>query len=228
MGFVFDIIVLTVLAISTIVGYRRGFINSLIGVIGIVVSIILSLTVAPPLADAVYSAAFESRVLDVAEASIENSHKKGELGKEETINELFDKMPSFVTKYAKNTEVLSYTDLLGIESRQVAEEICDAVIDPAIISILKYLLVIILFFPFLLLSRIVSRFISALIKGNILGNLNSVLGGVVGLVRGVVIVLIFTLTASLISNLLPGEVFKSAVNSSFSVSLILGMIPFSF
>ncbi len=233
MGYILDLIVISIIAVSVFLAYKRGFINSLIGVIGIVVSIILSLAVAPPIADALYSAAFEKGVLATAEASIERSVEISEDATTGAVNGIYSKMPSFVSKYAVDNgyspeEVASKVLSGEIDSRMIASEVCNSVIDPAIISILKYLLVIILFFPFLLLSRLFSRFVSALIRKNILGKLNALLGGAIGLLRGIALAIIFCLAISLLANLFGIDWLGAAVESTTLTSFILGLFPFSF
>lgn len=233
MGFIVDLVLILIVAVSIFVAYRKGFLISLIGVLGVVISIILSISVAPPLAEALYSAAFEKKIEATVEASIDNRLSETEIATQGAIDSVYSKLPAFISKYANDngysSEQVAEKLINGeLHSNELSSSICDKAIDPAIISILKYFLIIILFFPFLVLTRLLSRFISAIIRGNILGKLNSILGGIIGLLRGAAFAILFCLLVSLIANLFSVSWLSEAIESSFLTAFILKLFPFSF
>ena len=233
MSFAIDLVVILILALSIFIAYKRGFINSLIGVLGVIVSIILSISVAPPLANALYSAAFENKIESTVEASIDNKLSESEIAASGAIDDVYSKLPAFISKYANDngyssSEVSEKLIRGELNSSELAVKLCDSVIDPAIISILKYFLIIILFFPFLLLTRLLSRFVSALIRGNILGKLNSLLGAAIGLLRGTAFAILFCLLISLIANLFNISWLYEAIDNSLLASFVIKLFPFSF
>lgn len=230
MSFVIDLVVVLILVLSIFTAYKRGFINSLIGVLGVIVSIILSISVASPLANALYSA-YEYKIESTVEASIDNKLSESEIAASGAIDAVYSKLPAFISKYANDngyssSEVSEKLIRGELHSSELAVKLCDSVIEPAIISILKYFLIIILFFPFLLLSGLLSRFVSTLTRGNILGKLNSLLGAAIGLLSGTAFALLFCLLISLIANLFNISWLYEAIDNSLLASFVIKLFPF--
>ncbi len=232
MNIILDAIIVAVLVFSVIIITKKGFLKSLIGVVGIIVAIILSLTMAPPLAEATYSLFIDEAVSDTVSGAVVNLSDKSEAAVSDAVNSIYSSLPSFVCEYAEKAgysaeKIASSVSSDTIDTENLTTALCDNAIKPAVISILKYVFVLVLFVPFVFLSRFLAKFIKALIKGNIFGRLDTALGLVLGLGTGVVFVIIFCLIVSLISNLSASETLSQAIEASFIFKTVLNFIPFS-
>ncbi len=231
MNIVLDIIAIAIFIITVVIIAKRGFVKSLIGVVGFVAAIILSLTLAPLLAEASYSLFIENAVYNSVAESVTDFTDKSEEALTSAVDSIYSSLPSFVAEYAEKVglsskEVASTVSTDNLNSAELARTLCDNAIKPAVVSILNYILSLVLFIPLIFVFRFVAKLIRALIKGNILGKLDRLLGSLLGIGLGAAFVVVFCLLISLISNLLNLEILSQAIDGSFVFKTVFGYIPF--
>ncbi len=232
MNIILDIIILAVFIITVVIVTKKGFIRSLVAVVGFVAAIVLSLTFAPPIAEASYTHFIEEAVYNKVHDSVADISNQSEETISSSIENVYSSLPSFISEYAKKSgyssdEIVSAITFDDFSSAHIASAICDNAIKPSIISILNYILVLVLFIPLIFISRFLAKLIKALIRENILGGLDRVLSIVLGVASGVAFVIVFCIAVSLISNLTNSASLLNAIDSSYIFKAILEHIPFA-
>lgn len=214
-------ILTAVIGISIIISaYRKGFLRSIILVVGYVAAIVLAINLSRFFADWTYTVVIEHTVAESINTTL--AHSVEELSVATAIPALLAKLPAFIT----NPLLAGYGGEAGLiqsleESTSGAVEnlgdvISKTVVEPIVVALLQMLFCLLIF----ALCVIIVKAVAALFKGfynlPIIGPINSLLGAVVGILEAVialyVLALIVSLVISFTGNELPwlnGDVIRS-------------------
>lgn len=185
MAYILDGAVILLLVLAAIDGYRRGFVRSLIHLVGCVCALALAALLARPVAGAVFDGFFrepvEQKIVSFWE---ENASADG-------LQQALDSLPGPVKNLMQANgigsaeEVLSAVGAAGEESAaSVAAAVTDKVVGPLCEFFLAAIAFLILFLLLMIVVSILARLVSGLFKAPVLRQLNGVLGVVLGLVQG--------------------------------------------
>ncbi len=230
MGFLLDIIVVAIIALTAFLAARRGFVRTFIEVVGFFLSIYLAFALSGSLAQVTYDKAVEPSVV----GTIENAIGETTLNvSETTINQIWDEIPQFLTAMAEKNgltkstlsqEVQRFTDHSGAGIAQVAADF----VEPAIVSILRVLFGVLIFIVLLILIKFLAKFINRVFKLPLVGSLNTVLGAVLGVAKGFIYAfLICTVLSALAVVLKDGFLIftPKAIESSFLFKWLASLSP---
>lgn len=213
---VLDIIIVAVIVLMTILGYKRGIVNSLYGLIVIAAAGFLSYLCGRILAELIYNNFILSSITD----SVSNSFGNSKTTADSVSTNLFGALPDYlsniligfgVTQKGFTTTLESASDF----SQNAVLAAVDKVIKPIVVSAISVFIIIILFILFVILLKILGRYILKIFKLPGIRWLNSLFGGVFGFAEGALIVFIFVVIlkiASAFSNSL--FISKEMIDSS--------------
>lgn len=219
MGLILDLIFVAIFVISIIVTAKKGFINSVIGVVAFAVSIFIAISISGPIAESLYTNFIREPVSDSVQTVISNTVTDAEADAAEKIDAFYESLPDFVENFVE-TEGISSEEIINtfsdstLDAAELSNTLLTNVVDPALITLLNYILVIVFSIVLSIIARLLSKLITSLIKGNIIGKANSVLGGVLGAISGAFIVIIVYLIVSLLSNSLSIVPLTEAISTS--------------
>jgi len=184
---IIDILILAIILIAVIVGYKKGFIKISVTAIGLILSFVLSITLSSMAAEWTYNSFIQEKMVSNVSAGLE---RQGNVAIDTAIDNLFssDKM---IIKMAKICDITA-DDIkpeISSDSQEVitvAEYIEKEVIRPTLTFMLRLIVMILLFILLSILFNLLSNLLSKTFSLTVAKKADPVLGGFLGLVLGIV------------------------------------------
>ena len=219
MNIILDLIVIAIIVIFALISAKRGFVRTLIEIVGFILVIIIANTASTPLADLTYDKAVEPAIIK----SIEGMQlESGNIANLEA-----EGLPAIVQSVLGEEAIADFQQNItqninsGISS--AATNASQTVIKPLIINILSMLYVVIISVVLLFVVGILANLINKLFSFSVVGKINSSLGAVLGAVKGIIISMIVCTLITLIVSLTENGFLiftEEAINNSFIFKLL--------
>lgn len=191
MNYVLDIIVLSILAITIITSFKKGFVRSLLEFVSVILAFFIAKTYSPIVSEYI-SQNIISKTVEayLSKAASSNANLIN------TINSISD-----IFKNINDTEILN--ELAGIKLNIASQNISvDKIIDSltqsisnSISSVIAFILV---FIVSIIAIKIIIVLIDAIFKLPVIGTINKILGIILGLLKGILFVFVFCLIVSFV------------------------------
>lgn len=214
---ILDIIIIGIIALMTIIGYKRGIVKSLYGLIILAAAGFLAYLCGKLLAEFIYDNYIYSAITD----SVNESFESSKVNSSAVSANVFDSMPDFIanllsgfgiTQKGFSTTLNSASDF----SQNAVLVAVERVIKPIIISAISVFMTIILFILFILLFKLLGRYFLKLFEAPVIRSINALLGGVLGLCEGVLIVLLVIIIIRISASFTKSVIIsKDLIDSSF-------------
>ena len=227
MQYAVDLVLCAVFGITVAIAVKKGFFYTLFELGGYIVSFVSAKIFSEAFAPSVYSGVLEKPITDkVAETLGET----GTMGYTEAIEGFFDKIPLWAQGIVEGIgiskesliENVSTADLQG---NNAVETIMNKIVAPIGISVMQVVIFAISVIAFMFVLKVVIRLLNKIIKKlPVIKRFNSLLGGVLGALKGAIIVVIVAIIVLSVSGLSGSEEFAHAVNSSFIVNSVKGIL----
>ena len=187
MAYLIDGIIVALFALSVFVGYKRGFIKTIAGIVAFVAAAILALLLCGPVASLAYDNLVEPAVLESVTAD-------GVGSMESRVDAALESMPGFVTNLLANSGIHTGADVLdrmdvSEGAASLAQQISVNVVKPIALPLLELIATLVLFIVAYILLRILLSVLDVVAKLPVLKQLNNVLGLAAGALSGVLWVL---------------------------------------
>ena len=209
MAYLLDLAVILIFAATIFVGYKRGFVKSVIGVVGLLLAIVLAFTISGAAANGIYSAFVQKPSEQAIESAI--SGQVGTLSIEDNLTAAIDAMPSLVknlmTHNGLTAEKLAQKIGGGTQNtaQAIAVAVTDTVVRPVMTLFIRFIAFIVLFVALQIAVVFVGRLISKLVRHTPLKGANAALGAVLGAVKGLVWVLLAVMLMQAIAGFVTSE-----------------------
>lgn len=186
-----DISIVLIVILFILIGVKRGFAKSVLGIIGLIVSFFAAQFLADFLANAVYNAFLKQTVVDNVNTYINTS------GVDYALTQGFSALPDWANGFVSGT-----VSFLGGNFNELEQGIRETThsaltttattientIQTVSVTIFDILFLIILFIVLYIIVRKLIKLVSRLFKLPIIKQVNSVLGGIFGAAEGILIV----------------------------------------
>ena len=206
MGIAIDIIIVLVLLFFIWSSARRGFVRTIIDIVGYILTMFVAFSISGTIANAAYDNFVKPSMSNAIEERL--SQDSGKTA-EQVISDAFDNMPSVITEAAENfgitkeSTIDKYSGAIQNNTASAAEAITDYVAGPVIISIFTGVALLIILITLMCIVRVIARAANGVIsKIPIVGWLNKVLGAVMGVIKGGLIVILLCVVLTIILNLM--------------------------
>jgi uncharacterized membrane protein required for colicin V production len=205
MWWILDLIVVAIIALFVYLSAKRGFVRTVIELVGYFLAIYLSFIISGAIADFTYNKVVEPAIVENISNKISTTTNESV---DSTVDIIWEALPEFVSKSAENFNVSKnsvkatvaekYTSNLDTKDfvKTVAENSVKLIVVPLIKTICSVILFIILMFVVKILARVLNKMFSL----PLIGGLNKALGGVIGLLKGVIFATIFVLVIMFIAS----------------------------
>lgn len=230
MSIILDLIVLAIIVITVLISAKRGFVRTLIELLGFIAAVFISFTISTPLANTTYDKIIEPSVLSsvssVADTAAGNSIS--------TVDTFWNEMPEWIKSgiekagISKDSLNGSITANIGNDIQSAAESASQSVIKPAVTTTLSLIYQTIILIVLLAVVKPLSKLVNKLFSFSVIGTANRVLGGVVGVPKGIIYAVAFCLVITLIVSftkngflIFTGEAMEKSLFFSFVYSLRL-------
>ncbi len=203
MSYILDAIVVIVIAVTAFIGYRRGFIRTIIQLAGCIVAFILALSLSNTVSTMVYDGLLRDNLHEKIETVWTETAVEGAA---QTLTEqaeaILDTLPEFVqTTLDTETITQGIHDSVGNDQTgvAVADYLVDDLIRPIIVAVIRFVAFLILFAILMFVIRLLEKLLKPLTKMPLVRQTDGLLGAVVGLVKGIVFALVAVTIMQLIA-----------------------------
>lgn len=230
MSIILDLIIVFTILLFIIMSARKGFVRTLIEVVGFVAAIAVALSISTPVSDFIY----EKTVRPSINKSVESTIAAGASTTEEAIDSVLAKFPSFISKSEflnNNKEDVSQsaTNVAIDDSVALSNIVSDTFIKPPLIKLFSIFVSIILIIILLIIVRILAKLINKLFSFSVVGKINKFLGGILGAVKGFGFAIVFCLIVGLVLSFTKDGFFiftQENVNSTYIFKFFMELAPF--
>ena len=189
---ILDVILVLIVLFVAWRSAKRGFVRTLIEMVGYVLAIVLAFSMASFLSKQIYESFVRPSIVKTIEANL-GDFNGDNLSK--VFNNIKNNIPSYMlTAAGYNSEIESKIadEIVNSKSNtsKAAADITDQLAKPAMTYILNIILIFILFFLFMLVVRFLAKVLNSLFNVPVLGTVNTLLGGILGIFKGVIIALL--------------------------------------
>ena len=231
MSIILDLIVLAIIVITVLMSAKRGFVRTLIELLGFIAAVFISFTISTPLANSTYDKIIEPSILSTVTSTVDTAADNSAAA---AVDSFWNEIPGWIKggieKAGISKESLdgSITANIGNGVQSAVESTSQNVIKPAVTSTLALIYQVISLIVLMALVKPLAKLINKLFSFSVIGTANRVLGGVVGVPKGVIYAVAFclliTLAVSFTQNgflIFTGEAMKKSLFFSFVNSLRL-------
>lgn len=230
MSYILDAIVVLIILFFAFLSAKKGFVRTLVEVVGFVAAIIVALALSTPVADFAYDKAVEPVVTKTVEAAV----SEGAANANSAVDAVWNKMPTFLTEsnflnLSKESITATINEEVTTGTAELASTISDSFVKPAVTKLLSVLISVILVVVLLFVVKILAKYVNKLFTFSVIGDINKTLGGILGIVKGAAVAVVFCLVISLILSFTKNGflIFTyDAINSSYIFKFLMGLSPF--
>lgn len=242
MHLIIDGLIVLLIAFIAFLSAKKGFVCTVIEVVGFVAVIIFINFATPPISNFIYDKAIEPTVIKTIEETITfDNLDNGAINDVIDINSIenaveasLDKLPKIIAENNSfkfsSQEIVNEINKLNINNKtEIAEIISDKIIKPTIINILSLVIQIILLIVLFIIVKIVAKLINKLFSFSVIGKLNKFLGGVIGIAKGTIIATLSCLVINLILSLTDNNLIlftKEAIDSTYLYKTLINFSSF--
>lgn len=225
---------LAIIAIFALFIWRsavRGFIRTLVEVIGGIIIVITAFSISGLIADTVFDNCIRGDIV----GSVADTVNDTQLKTADAVDEMWQSMPKIVQGAAKigglDKQKLSndIADLIDNGGRSVEEFVADSIVKPIVTSALSFVISLVIIAVLMFLLRKAARWINSAFNIPILGSVNATLGGLLGAVKGLIVIFALIALISLLMQMFGNKFWfftVEFVNKTHLFKLIYDLIPF--
>ena len=220
MGIILDLVLIAIVLICIILTVKKGFVRSLVEVLGYILAIVIAFSVSGVAAEYIYDNMVEDVVIDSISTAIEENSEKA-----------LDSLPDYVVTLLDQTDFDVENAILGgnSDATTIAQQVSTDMLRPLAIGIFKTIISVLIFLVLMVVVKILARIINSFFKGAILGTANKVLGISLGSVKGLVFASIFSMIVYFVSTLsesdflfFTSESIEASYITKYLIEFILG------
>lgn len=232
MGLALDFALFAVLLVCIIVAAKRGFVLSLMELIGFFLAGACALYLSGLIAPVLYDRFFAQRVTQAIAAQLPDLSGAATAAQQAqaALQGLPDAVVQFAASLGIDTAALAQkivsADLSGAA---LAQTLADSIAKPLVTLLCRLVLFVVLILILGLVFRILAAVIDRFCRLPVLRTANAALGGVVGALHGVLVVLVAGVALQVAADLFgtPGSSFGQTVETSFVMGMIRDILPVS-
>lgn len=220
MNIILDIVVVVIVAIMMIDGYKRGLLTSVIEFAGVIIAAVASSFLASLTAVSVYSSFIMHNVVQAVEAAF------SAIPSYATASQQAEKLFSTLPDYAVNALSFSGIDVNSLSSQisssnVAVPQLVESLIRPTIVRLVSTIITIILFIIFTVVIAFVAKILTKTINAIGLSAINRIGGAAFGVVKALIFIMVLTLVLYFVMMFLPSDTvneINDAIEHSFLYS----------
>lgn len=215
---ILDLMVVALIIVGFIIGWRRGFISELLRIVGFAVSLVAAWILSSSVTGWIYEKFVKAKIVGEVSETITNTVS----GNAVSGGSFWEKLGDL------GSEIASYATITPEEASKLGESFVNNSLAAPVQAIIRTIVFVILFVVFLLIIKLISRLFKGLNHLPVVGTLNRVLGGILGLAEGAVICYIFVAIAALTVKITGDELLwlnSDLINDSRLFSLLYNFNP---
>lgn len=230
MSYILDGIIVLIIAITVFLSAKKGFVRTLIEVVGLIAAIIVAFTFSTPVADSVYGKFVEPKIINTVEESFNNTANTAT----DTVDAVWTNLPKFLTNsnflnVSKENVYEQIKTNSSATAATMADTLSNSFVKPVVTKFISLLFSVISVVVLIFVTKFLAKYINKLFNFSVVGKINKTLGGIIGLFKGVAVAIIFCLVISLIMSFTKNGFLiftNDTVNSSYLFKFFMELFPF--
>lgn len=192
---ILDGIVLLVIALCAFVSWKRGFLRSLVGLVGTAASFFAAMIFSQPIAEKTYAALLADGIREAVKTGVEEYGMESFQTFVSKIDEILSYLPKLIAN-AVSAELEAgsleewYASFVKANSGNIASALADNIVAPIVTACLQILAFCLLFLVCSLVIRLLAALLGGVRKAPLIGSCDALLGGVFGALRGMLYVFV--------------------------------------
>lgn len=230
MAIALDLILAGVFIFILVRSYFRGFMRTVIELVGYILICVLAFTCSQPLAAGIYDTFVEESVVQSVESVVDT-----QLGMSaaEAADSLWERLPDFLAQSAAGLgitqEGLASALQQGLDhSEDMAGAVAGYVAEPIITGFIQVILILVILLLGMIIVRLIARAVNRIFQLPVLGTVNRVLGGILGLFKACLLTLLLCWLISLLASMAGGDFgfqLRGAIDRTFIFKWVSGLLP---
>ncbi len=233
MSWILDVAVVAIFALTVLAGFRKGFLDSVIGFVGLLAALVLAFFASGIVADGVYTAFIEKPVQTAIVENIDGATAQAGASLQENLQNAEEALPKFVKSLMEKNEVslVSLADKAetGMQNtgEQIAAAVTENVVRPAMTLLIRCIAFIVLFIALTFVCAFLGKIIGKIIKHTPFKGPDKLLGGVLGAVKGLLWVLLAVTVMQMIAGFTADDalISKKSIEETSVVKVIAEINP---
>ncbi|MBQ4154631.1 MAG: CvpA family protein [Clostridia bacterium] len=225
---VLDLIVVAIIAFCVISSARKGFVRTVVEVVGFVLAAYIAFSVSGAVAESVYTNSIEPAIISAVE---EKTQTVTANTVEQTVNDIWKDLPAIVKNSGEffgvelNEIPSSITNEINdsLNTSEIAKITAQKAVRPVAVPLIKSVLGMVVFCALTFVVKLLARVLNKMFKLPLIGGLNKTLGGLLGLIKGVVFAAIICVAISTFIAI-TGEGFWIFTRENIDSTLLFGLL----
>ena len=202
MAYVLDGVVILIMVLAIAFGYRRGFIRSIVQLVGLVAAFLLAFSFSETVSPYVYDSFINESLHETVSQALQ---AEGSSTAADRLDAAVEKLPAVVgDMISGNPQAQNMIESLGEKADATAAQLADTlvtdIIRPIVVAVLRFVAFLVLFFVLLLLVKLLSGLVKPITKLPLIRQADGLLGACVGVLKGALFVVIAVTVMQLLAS----------------------------
>lgn len=210
MAYILDGVIILILIVTVALGYHRGFLRSVVQLVGLVAAFVLAFSLSSVLAEWAYDVAVDKSLRAGIHSALEENNG---MDLSEQIEKVKESLPGFVVSVIEQNEDASKAlETLGERAETSISTIADVlvtdIIRPLVVAVFRFVSFLLLVALLLLAVKLIAKLIKPITKLPLISQADGLLGALIGLVKAALFILIAVTVMQLLAS--SGKVITAA------------------
>lgn len=216
MEYIIDIILALIMATCLIIGWKRGFVKSLMDLASNLIAFILAKVVSAQLAPQIFSQYFEQRAYSSLNRELASAGSSASSQVQSALDSIPESLDGFLNLLGVDKASLASTLSQKLEESgsEISEVLMNNIVSPVLTAIIKLLVFVAVFALAVLILKIATLLLDKLTELPAVKQANEIFGLLFGAVKGVIVIAVACFVLELIAGAIGNESLTSLVESS--------------
>lgn len=216
MEYIIDIILAALLAVCLIVGWKRGFVKSLMDLASNLIAFILARVVSVQLAPQIFAQYFEQRAYSSLNRELASAGSSASSQVQSALDSIPESLDGFLGMLGvdKKSMASALSQKLEESGADIAEVLMNNIVSPVLTAIIKLLVFVAVFVLAVLILKIATLLLDKLTELPAVKQANEIFGLLFGAVKGVIVIAVACFALELIAGVIGNDSLTSLVESS--------------
>lgn len=216
MEYIIDIILAALLAVCLIVGWKRGFVKSLMDLASNLIAFILARVVSVQLAPQIFAQYFEQRAYSSLNRELASAGNSASSQVQSALDSIPESLNGFLGMLGvdKKSMASALSQKLEESGADIAEVLMNNIVSPVLTAIIKLLVFVAVFVLAVLVLKIATLLLDKLTELPAVKQANEIFGLLFGAVKGVIVIAVACFALELVAGVIGNDSLTSLVESS--------------
>lgn len=221
MSLILDAATVGIIAIFALSSYRKGFLHTIVVLLGSIGAMFASLTYSQPLAEMIYQKYLYDRIATMVTAHLDQFTTFDAQAFANSLKALASELPAVLSSALQSELGINleqwYQQVMNSDASTITAAITDTVVAPLAVGLVRVVVFFIMFSVLMMLVNTIAGLLRTVNHIPLIGSLNEILGGVLGAIQGMLYVFVISAVMWFIISAAGGEfgpISNEAINQT--------------